>query len=129
MDASLFYMLHDAADDNIAIFVTESIHIQLICPIQVLVYQHRPVGVHFDRILDVSLQILVTVQTRLAWREATCWMGSFAVGRKTMSKSVSSPPRMVNAQLRGLMSHANFIFEARFAIITLPLARQPVTAS
>ena len=72
MDSSLFDVLHDAADDNVAVLVTEGVHIQLICSIQVLVHQHRPVRVHFHRILYVPLQVLVTAGAELALGKLSC---------------------------------------------------------
>lgn len=63
--AGLLNVLHDAANDNIAILVAQCIYIQLVCPVQILVHQHRPIWVHLHSILDVPFQILVAVQTHV----------------------------------------------------------------
>lgn len=40
MHARLLNVLHDAADDHVAVLVSQSIHIQLVGAVQVLVHQH-----------------------------------------------------------------------------------------
>ena len=56
--SSLLDVLHDAADDDIAILVGQGIHVQLICAVQVLVHQHRALRVYLHRVLYVAFQIL-----------------------------------------------------------------------
>lgn len=62
MYACLLYMLHDAADDHIAILVAKGIHVQFVRTIQILVDQHWSVRVYFHGIINVSLEILVTAK-------------------------------------------------------------------
>ena len=63
MNASLLNVLHDAADDNIAFLVAQCIHIQLICPVKVLVHKHRTLWVHLYCCVDVSLDVGITAMT------------------------------------------------------------------
>lgn len=60
--SSLLNVLHDAADGDVAVLVTEGVHIQLICAVQVLINQHWPVWVHLHSILDVPLQVCLPAE-------------------------------------------------------------------
>lgn len=57
MHAGLLDVLHDAADDDVAVLVAEGIHIQFIGSVQVLVHQHRPLRIHLHRCLNVALDV------------------------------------------------------------------------
>ena len=60
--SSLLDVLHDAADGDVAVLVTEGVHIQLICAVQIFVHQHRPVRVHLHSVLDVPLQVCLPAE-------------------------------------------------------------------
>ena len=66
--AGLLDVLHNAADDDVAVLVAQRVHVQLVRAVQVLVDQHRAVGVHLYRVLDVALQVRVAAGARLAWK-------------------------------------------------------------
>ncbi len=62
--AGLLDVLHDAADDDVAVLVAQRVHVQLVRAVQVLVDQHRAVRVDLHRVLDVALQVLVAARAR-----------------------------------------------------------------
>jgi hypothetical protein len=47
-------VLHDAADDDVALLVTQRVNIQLHSPVQVLVDKHGLVGINLHRCVDVA---------------------------------------------------------------------------
>lgn len=53
----LLDVLHDTADDNVALLVTQSIHVQLGGAVQVFVNQHRLLGVNLDSSGDVPADV------------------------------------------------------------------------
>ena len=62
--AGLLDVLHDAADDDVAVLIAQRVHVQLVRAVQVLIYQHRAVRVHLHRVLDVALQVRVAARAR-----------------------------------------------------------------
>mmetsp|Transcript_894 Transcript_894/g.2080 ORF Transcript_894/g.2080 Transcript_894/m.2080 type:complete len:1014 (-) Transcript_894:28-3069(-) len=54
-------VLHDAADDDVAVLVGQAVHVHLHGALEVLVHQHRLARVHLHRGLNVLLELLVAV--------------------------------------------------------------------
>ncbi len=52
-------MLHDTADDDVTLLVTQSINVQLDGAVQVLVDQHGLVGVNLDSSGDVPAVVKI----------------------------------------------------------------------
>jgi len=65
VNTGLLNVLHDTADGDVAVLVTQCVHVQLVCSVQILVHKHRSVWVYLYSVLNVPLQVCLPAADHL----------------------------------------------------------------